>query len=69
MLNDISTGASNDIQRASQMARKMVTEYGMSENIGPVTIGRKYEEIFLGRDWATYRTYSDDVAINEVGRL
>ena len=62
VLNDISTGASNDIQRASQMARKMVTEYGMSENIGPVTFGGKYEEIFLGRDWGTYRNYSEDVA-------
>ena len=62
VLNDISTGASNDIQRASQMARKMVTEYGMSENIGPVPFGGKYEEIFLGRDWGTYRYYSEDVA-------
>ena len=62
VLNDISTGASNDIQRATQMARKMVTEYGMSDNIGPVTFGGKYEEIFLGRDWGTYRNYSEDVA-------
>ncbi|NLW00003.1 MAG: ATP-dependent zinc metalloprotease FtsH [Clostridiales bacterium] len=62
VLNDISTGASNDIQRASQMARRMVTEYGMSENIGPVTFGGKYEEIFLGRDWGTYRNYSEKVA-------
>jgi cell division protease FtsH len=62
VLNDISTGASNDIQRASQMARKMVTEYGMSKDLGPVTFGGKYEEIFLGRDWGTYRSYSEDVA-------
>ena len=62
VLNDISTGASNDIQRASQMARRMVTEYGMSENIGPVTFGGKYEEIFLGRDWGTYCNYSEKVA-------
>jgi cell division protease FtsH len=40
----------------------MVTEYGMSENIGPVTFGGKYEEIFLGRDWGTYRNYSEKVA-------
>jgi len=40
----------------------MVTEYGMSDNIGPVTFGGKYEEIFLGRDWGTYRNYSEDVA-------
>jgi cell division protease FtsH len=62
VLDDISTGASNDIQRATQMARKMVTEYGMSEHIGPVTFGGKYEEIFLGRDWGTYRNYSEKVA-------
>jgi cell division protease FtsH len=62
VLNDISTGASNDIQRATQIARKMVTEYGMSENMGPVTFGGKYEEIFLGRDWGTYRNYSEKVA-------
>jgi len=62
VLNDISTGASNDIQRATQIARKMVTEYGMSQNMGPVTFGGKYEEIFLGRDWGTYRNYSEKVA-------
>jgi ATP-dependent metalloprotease FtsH len=62
VLNDISTGASNDIERASQMARKMVTEYGMSENLGPINYNGKHEEVFLGRDWGTYRNYSEDVA-------
>jgi cell division protease FtsH len=62
VLDDISTGASNDIKRASQMARKMVTEYGMSAELGPITFGGKHEEIFLGRDWGTYRDYSEDVA-------
>lgn len=62
VLNDISTGASNDIERASNMARKMVTEYGMSENLGPITYGGKHEEVFLGRDFSTHRNYSEHVA-------
>jgi cell division protease FtsH len=62
VLDDISTGASNDIQRASAMARKMVTEYGMSEDLGPITYGGKQEEVFLGRDFGTYRNYSEDIA-------
>ena len=62
VLNDISTGASNDIERASEMARKMVTQYGMSEKLGPINYNGKHDEVFLGRDWGTYRNYSEDVA-------
>lgn len=62
VLQDISTGASNDIERASSIARKMITEYGMSENLGPITYGGKHEEVFLGRDFSTHRNYSEHVA-------
>lgn len=62
VLNDISTGASNDLQRASHVARKMVTEFGMSENIGPIAYGGKHDEVFLGKEWGTYRNYSEEVA-------
>ena len=62
VLNDISTGASNDIQQASRLARKMVTQYGMSDEMGPINFGGEHEEVFLGRDWGTYRNYSEDVA-------
>jgi len=62
VLNDISTGASNDLQRASHVARKMVTEYGMSESIGPIAYGGKHDEVYLGKEWGTYRNYSEEVA-------
>ncbi|MDD3840497.1 MAG: ATP-dependent zinc metalloprotease FtsH [Clostridia bacterium] len=62
VLNDISTGASNDIQRATNIVRKMVTEYGMSENLGPITFGTKQDEIFLGRDFSQNKDYSEKVA-------
>ncbi|GAQ24997.1 ATP-dependent zinc metalloprotease FtsH [Tepidanaerobacter syntrophicus] len=62
VLNEISTGAQNDLERATQIARKMVMEYGMSENIGPMTLGHKQEEVFLGRDIAQGRNYSEEVA-------
>ncbi len=62
VLDDISTGASNDIQRASQMARKMVTQYGMSEELGPITYGTGNEEVFLGKDIGSQRNYSEDIA-------
>ena len=61
VIQDISTGASNDIQRASGLARKMVTEWGMSEKIGNMYLGAS-EEVFLGRDYQTQLNYSDDVA-------
>ncbi|MBN2059730.1 MAG: ATP-dependent zinc metalloprotease FtsH [Deltaproteobacteria bacterium] len=56
------TGAGNDIERASQMARKMVCEYGMSENLGPMTFGKKEEQIFLGREISQHRDYSEETA-------
>lgn len=61
VIQDISTGASNDIQRASKIARKMVTEWGMSEEIGNMYLGAS-EEVFLGRDYQTQLNYSDAVA-------
>lgn len=62
VLNDISTGAQNDIERATNIARKMVTEYGMSDRLGPMTFGTKSEEVFLGRDLGRTRNYSEEVA-------
>lgn len=62
VLNDISTGAQNDIERATNIARKMVTEYGMSERLGPMTFGTRSEEVFLGRDLGRTRNYSEVVA-------
>jgi len=62
ILNDISTGAQNDLERASSIVRKMITEYGMSEDLGPLTFGHKEEEVFLGRDIARERNYSDAIA-------
>jgi cell division protease FtsH len=61
-LNTQTTGASNDIERATEIARKMVCEYGMSENLGPLTFGKKEEEIFLGREIAQHRDYSEETA-------
>ncbi|MGI6706063.1 MAG: ATP-dependent zinc metalloprotease FtsH [Clostridia bacterium] len=72
VLDDISTGASNDIQRASTIARRMITEYGMSEELGPITYGGKHDEIFIGRDFGTQRNYSEKIAAmidNEVKRI
>ena len=62
MLGDISTGASNDIQRASQIARKMVTVYGMSETLGAVSFETGHDEIFIGREMARSKSYSEEVA-------
>ncbi len=59
VIGDISTGASNDIERASKIARDMVTKYGMSEKIGTITFGNGQEEVFLGRDIAQGRNYSE----------
>jgi cell division protease FtsH len=62
VLNEVSTGAYNDLERATEIARRMVMEYGMSEAIGPMTLGHKQEEVFLGRDLARGRNYSEEVA-------
>lgn len=62
MLGDISTGASNDIQRASQLARKMVTVYGMSEKLGTISFETGHDEIFIGRSMAQAKPYSEEVA-------
>ena len=59
---DVTTGAQNDLERATQLARQMVTEFGMSEKLGPMTLGRKQHEVFLGRDIVDDRNYSDEVA-------
>lgn len=59
---DICTGASNDIQRATDIAHKMVTKYGMSEELGPIVFGNDHDEVFLGRDFSSTPSYSDEVA-------
>ena len=62
ILNDISTGASNDIERATQIARSMVTKYGMSEKLGTLTLGADNNEVFLGRDFGHTKEYSEETA-------
>ena len=62
ILDDISTGASNDIERASKIAREMVTKYGMSERLGTIVFGSGQEEVFLGRDFAQQRNFSEETA-------
>ena len=62
ILDDISTGASNDIERATKIARNMVTKYGMSERVGTITLGQNQEEVFLGRDFAQSKEYSEETA-------
>ncbi|MCR2043905.1 ATP-dependent zinc metalloprotease FtsH [Anaerosalibacter massiliensis] len=62
VLGDISTGAQNDIERATKLARRMVTHYGMSNNLGPMTYGTDDEEVFIGRDFGRARNYSEEVA-------
>ncbi|WMM25417.1 ATP-dependent zinc metalloprotease FtsH [Tissierella sp. MB52-C2] len=62
VLGDISTGAQNDIERATKIARSMVTHYGMSKKLGPMTYGTDDEEVFVGRDFGRARDYSEDVA-------
>jgi cell division protease FtsH len=62
VFNELSTGAGNDIERATELARKMVCEWGMSERLGPLTFGKKEEQIFLGREIATHRDYSEFTA-------
>ena len=62
ILDDISTGASNDIERATAISRAMVTKYGMSEKLGTITFGADQEEVFLGRDLAHAKEYSEETA-------
>ena len=71
-IGDITTGAGNDLERATKLARKMVTEYGMSEKLGPLTFGHREELVFLGREISEQRNYSEQVAESideEVRRL
>ena len=71
-LDQITTGAQDDLDKATELARKMVTEWGMSEKMGPLTFGRKEEQVFLGRDIARQQDYSEDTAIQidqEVRRI
>ncbi|MBM3299867.1 MAG: ATP-dependent zinc metalloprotease FtsH, partial [Deltaproteobacteria bacterium] len=63
-LGQLTTGAGNDIQRATEMARKMVCEWGMSDLMGPLTFGQTEEHIFLGKEFARHRDYSEQTAIN-----
>jgi cell division protease FtsH len=62
VIKDITTGASNDIERATAMARNMVTKYGMSELLGPIQFGDDNNEVFIGKDWGHQRNYSEDIA-------
>ena len=62
ILDDISTGASNDIERATKIARSMVTKYGMSDRVGTIMLGSTQEEVFLGRDFAQSKEYSEETA-------
>jgi cell division protease FtsH len=64
VLHDYTTGAGNDIERATKLARKMVCEWGMSEKLGPLSYGKKEEQIFLGREFATHKDYSEETAKN-----
>jgi cell division protease FtsH len=63
-LGQVTTGAGNDIERATEIARKMVCEWGMSDNLGPLTFGQKEEQIFLGKEFSRHRDYSERTAIS-----
>ncbi len=69
VLDDISTGASNDIERATDLARSMVTRYGFSEKLGPIVYGHDNSEVFLGRDYSQGRNYSENVAAEIDGEI
>ncbi len=64
VLHDFTTGAGNDIERATNLARKMICEWGMSDKMGPLSYGKKEEQIFLGREFATHKDYSEETAKN-----
>jgi len=71
-MGDITTGASNDIERATKLARQMVTQFGMSDKLGPMTLGEGQHEVFLGRDFSAQPNYSQEIAFEidkEVRRL
>jgi cell division protease FtsH len=72
VFNDVTTGAHNDLERATKVARQMVTEYGMSDKLGPLTLGQKQDQVFLGRDFAAHPDYSPEIAYEidlEIRRL
>jgi cell division protease FtsH len=72
VLKNMTTGASSDIERATSMARRMVTEWGMSDKMGPLAYGKKEEQIFLGREIAQHRDFSEHTAVeidSEVKRI
>ncbi|HHW74425.1 MAG TPA: ATP-dependent metallopeptidase FtsH/Yme1/Tma family protein [Firmicutes bacterium] len=62
VLDEISTGAQNDLERATQIVRQMIMEYGMSDSLGPITLGNKQDQVFLGRDLGRDRDYSEEIA-------
>jgi cell division protease FtsH len=62
VLNSQTTGAGNDIERSTEIARKMVCEWGMNDHLGPLSFGKKEEQIFLGREFAQHRDYSEETA-------
>jgi cell division protease FtsH len=63
-MDSLTTGAGNDLERATEMARRMVCEWGMSDAMGPLTFGKKEEQIFLGREIAQHQDYSEDTALH-----
>jgi cell division protease FtsH len=69
ILKQLSTGAGDDIERATELARKMVCEWGMSDKLGPMTFGKKEEEIFLGRDFTQRVDYSETTAVQIDGEV
>jgi cell division protease FtsH len=72
IFNDVTTGSNNDLDRATKLARQMVCEYGMSEKLGPMTLGQKEDQVFLGRDFASHPDYSQEIAFEidkEIRRL
>ncbi len=69
VLDEISTGASNDIERATDLARSMITRYGFSEKLGPIVYGHDNSEVFLGRDYSQGRNYSENVAAEIDGEI